>query len=328
MLKERGLSENTGAAYDNDISAFIDWLEKENENADRQALTHYLQQLKAEGKQASTLARKLATLRGWFEWQKSSRFIASDPSEGIFNPKQAHHLPQIMSTKEITALIAKAANLREAVIIELLYGAGLRVSELTCLHTNDISLTTGYVRCLGKGSKERVVPIGRAAITAIGVYLSNDERLNPPAQNASVKKPGRPRIVRPKLTRSKRSHTDDSPLLLADRQGKKLSRLVIWQIVKRLAEKAGIKKDLSPHSLRHSFATHLLENGADLRVVQELLGHASIVTTQLYTHISRKHLKTAYMSAQLKVDDLVFAREVERLKDANSQAISAEESRP
>jgi integrase/recombinase XerD len=320
LLKERGLSENTSEAYDNDLSAFIDWILQRKENADRTALTRYLQHLKADGMQASTLARKLATLRGWFEWQKASQLITNDPTEGIMNPKLARHLPQIMSSSEITAMVAAAANAREKVIVELLYGAGLRVSELSSLRVNDINLSTGYVRCLGKGAKERIVPIGRAAITAIQIYFATDERLNPPPLDPWKKKVGRPRAQRPPLkpARGKRAINNDSPLLLSDRKGKTLNRLVIWQIVKRLAEKARIKKELSPHSLRHSFATHLLENGADLRVVQELLGHSSIVTTQLYTHISRKHLKKAYMSAQLKLDDLVFAREVEKQRAANT----------
>lgn len=320
LLKERGLSSNTGDAYENDITAFIEWLLEKKEEATRTTLTRYLQHLKAGGMQASTLARKLATLRGWFEWQKASQYIDSDPTEGIMNPKLARHLPQVMSTNEITAMVAAAANDRERLIIELLYGAGLRVSELITLRINDINLTSGFVRCLGKGSKERIVPIGKPAIDAIKTYIASDERLNPPVQDPSKKKVGRPPAKRllVKSARSRRNTVESSPLLLADRKGKTLNRLVIWQTVKRLAEKARIKKELSPHSLRHSFATHLLENGADLRVVQELLGHSSIVTTQLYTHISRKHLKKAYMNAQLKLDDLAFAREVERARAEGS----------
>jgi integrase/recombinase XerD len=320
LLRERGLSANTGKAYDRDMSAFIAWLSPGKESTDRTSLTRYLQHLKSKGMQASTLSRKLATLRGWFEWQKASQFIASDPTEGIMNPKLARHLPQVMSAREISTMVAAAGNLREGVIIELLYGAGLRVSELVSLRINDLNLRTGYVRCLGKGSKERIVPVGRPALEAIQAYIADDQRLTPPPVDPSVKKVGRPKAVKAPLKpeRGRRSHNFDSPFLLADRKGKQLSRLVIWQIVKRLAAKAKIKKDLSPHSLRHSFATHLLENGADLRVVQELLGHSSIVTTQLYTHISRKHLKSAYMNAQLKLDDLAFAREIEQLKAGES----------
>lgn len=311
LRKERGLSDNTAEAYENDISYFIEWLAKENCNPERTGLTRYLQFVKAQGMQASTLARKLATLRGWFDWQKSSRLIRIDPTEGIMNPKLARHLPQVLSTTEINNMVAAAETPREKVIVELLYGAGLRVSELITLKINDVNLSHGYVRCLGKGSKERIVPIGKAAISAIGIYLQSDERFCPKPSNP-VKKRGRPPRQKEIASRSRGKMKDDSPPLLADRKGKNLSRLVVWQTVKRLAQSARIKKVLSPHTLRHSFATHLLENGADLRVVQELLGHSSIVTTQLYTHISRKHLKKAYMSAQLKLDDLAFARDAEK----------------
>ncbi len=316
LQKERGLSLNTSNAYNNDISAFIAWLDSSKVEVNRNSLTKYLQYLKAEGMQASTLARKLATLRGWFDWQKSNQLISSDPSDGIMNPKLARRLPQVLSNNEVTNMIGAASTPREKVIVELLYGAGLRVSELITLSLNDVNLSHGYVRCLGKGSKERIVPIGRAAIGAIKEYLDSDERLNPKdAPPSTKKKRGRPKkTVKDIATTSggKRKKLEYSVPLLADRQGKNLNRLVVWQTVKRLAQTAKIKKEMSPHTLRHSFATHLLENGADLRVVQELLGHSSVVTTQLYTHISRKHLKKAYMSAQLKLDDLAFAREVEK----------------
>ncbi len=320
ILKEKGLAENTGEAYDNDITAFLLWQSQNGGKADRTALTRYLQALKAEGMQASTLSRKLATLRGWFDWQKSNRIIEKDPSEGIMNPKLARHLPQVMSSNEISSMVAACSNLKEQTIVELLYGAGLRVSELVNLRIDDVNLTHGYVRCLGKGSKERIVPIGKAAIAAIRQYLAEETRLHASPEPAQ-KKRGRPRLAQPQSqnARSKRAAERLSPPLLADRKGKNLSRLVVWQTIKRLSQKAKMKKSLSPHSLRHSFATHLLENGADLRVVQELLGHSSIVTTQLYTHISRKHLKKAYMSAQLKIDDLAFARAIEnRSKDAEN----------
>lgn len=320
LLKERGLSPNTGAAYNNDISAFIAWT-AENKLCPtaRTTLTRYLQFIKSEGLQASTLARRLATLRGWFDWQKTNQSIAQDPTEGIMNPKLARHLPKILSTTEITNLVACASSPREELIVELLYGAGLRVSELISLCINEVNINHGYVRCVGKGSKERIVPIGKTAINAIKKYMDAEQRFHPKEADetqANKRKRGRPRIKKPlqqsPARRGKGSAAPSSPPLLADRKGKALSRLVVWQTIKRLAERARIRKAPSPHTLRHSFATHLLENGADLRVVQELLGHSSIVTTQLYTHISRKHLKKAYQNAQLKLDDLAFAREIER----------------
>ena len=312
LRKERGLSDNTAEAYDNDISSFIEWLAKENCKPERSGLTRYLQYVKSQGLQASTLARRLATLRGWFDWQKDNQLIKTDPTEGIMNPKLARHLPQVLSTNEVNNMVKAAQTPRDTVIVELLYGAGLRVSELVTLKINDVNLSHGYVRCIGKGSKERIVPIGRAAITAIQAYLKNNERFAPALAQPEKKKRGRPRREKEIVNNTRRKLRDNSPPLLADRKGKNISRLVVWQVIKRLAQSAHLKKDLSPHTLRHSFATHLLENGADLRVVQELLGHSSIVTTQLYTHISRKHLKKAYMSAQLKLDDLAFAREVEK----------------
>lgn len=317
LKKERCLSENTSLAYENDLAAFIDWLEKNSQELGRAALRNYLHDLKAGGAKASTVARRLATLRGWFDWQKTNKLILSDPSEGILNPKLARHLPQVLSPKDLQKMIGQAANKRELLIIELLYGAGLRVSELVALRLKDINLSHGYVRCLGKGSKERIVPIGRPAIQAIHSYIEEEARLNPDkVAEKKAKKRGRPPKKQPEtqpagsLKRSRLS-PELSPLLLAAKNGKGLNRVVVWQLIKRLAEKASLRKALSPHTLRHSFATHLLENGADLRVVQELLGHSSIVTTQLYTHVSRKHLKKAYMSAQLKLDDLAFAKDVE-----------------
>ena len=351
LRRERGLSENTIEAYKNDLIAFTAWQRLRGNTLDRLSVTGYLQQLKAEGMKASTISRRLATLRGWFDWQIQYDLIERDPSEGIMNPKMARMLPHILASQEINSMIGAAENEREKVIVELLYGAGLRVSELVTLRLKDINLSHGYVRCLGKGSKERIVPIGKKAVSAMIQYIELDERLTPQAvptrdvekssdrttRNNSSRKsiikkaPGRIRAIVRKIApgssepaspasrsttarpiRGRRKLEESSPTLLADRKGKALSRLVVWQIIKRLAKKAKVKKPPSPHTLRHSFATHLLENGADLRVVQELLGHASIVTTQLYTHISRKHLKKAYMSAQLRLDDLAFARSIEQ----------------
>jgi integrase/recombinase XerD len=299
--KERGLADNTLAAYKNDITDFIDWYSRQGGQLDRQLLGRYLQGLKAKGIKPSTLSRRLATMRGWFDWMRQSNRLSSDPCEGVLNPKKPTKLPQVLTTTEINNMIAAAESDRDKLIMELLYGAGLRVSELCSLCIKDINLSHGYVRCIGKGAKERIVPIGRAALGSLQRYLASEERLKSKPVEATTKglKPVR---------RSSRAIL--SPSLLADRKGKQLSRLVVWQIIKRLATRAKVTKNLSPHTLRHSFATHLLENGADLRVVQELLGHSSVTTTQLYTHISRSHLKKAYLAAQLKLEDLAFAKDV------------------
>lgn len=304
IAEERALSINTVSAYRNDIDDFIQWYRRQGGQIDRQLLGKYLQNLKAVGNKPSTLARRLATLRGWFDWMRLSRRMDADPCEGVLNPKKPTKLPQVLTNNEINNMIAAAENERERLIMELLYGAGLRVSELCNLCVKDINMAHGYVRCIGKGTKERIVPIGRAALDCLKKYFANEARFKSAAEEpakSTLTPTGRKRAPRKIM----------SPPLLCDRKGKRLSRLVVWQIVKRLALKARVTKTLSPHTLRHSFATHLLENGADLRVVQELLGHSSVTTTQLYTHVSRSHLKKAYMAAQLKLDDLAFARDVE-----------------
>lgn len=272
---ERGLSINTVLAYRSDLVAFIEWL-GDKDNPTRQDIGKYLSNQKALGQKPSSTARILASLRGWFAWQRAVGLTNQDPCEGFQNPHSSKYLPQILTPSEVADMIAIAQKSRDKLIIELLYGAGLRVTELVKLDLKDVNLSQGFVRCLGKGSKERIVPFGSRALQALQHYL---------AQPAKTSK-----------TRDKKN-AKITPLFV-DLHGKRLSRLVVWQAIKRLANRAGIKKSLSPHSLRHSFATHLLEGGADLRSVQELLGHSSVVTTQLYTHVSRSHLRNAYKNAQ------------------------------
>jgi integrase/recombinase XerD len=271
IYRERGLSINTVNAYRRDINAFIHWFPDEKEPT-RQDIVRYLVHLKTQGTSPTSTARVLASLRGWFAWQKAFGLLQSDPCELITNPQQAKKLPQVLTPDEIERILKVANENRDRAILEFLYGSGLRVSELVNLDLKDVSLSSGTVKCFGKGSKERMVPIGKLAINAIENFLT--ERRNE-GQTLNGRSP-----------------------LFVDKQGKRIKRLAIWQIVKRLAKRAEIHKELSPHTLRHSFATHLLENGADLRAVQELLGHASVVTTQLYTHISKGHLKRAYENAQ------------------------------
>lgn len=269
LSKERGLSANTIAAYQHDLANFVSWFDG-GSVPQRQDVLRYLAHLKGKGQKSASIARMLASLRGLFIWAKNEKMIAQDPTDALLNPQRAQRLPQVLTAEEVESMLQVANKKRDRLVIELLYGAGLRVSELITLDPKDLNLGEKYLRCEGKGSKERIVPFGERALFAINDYLK-DYPLD--------------------------VHSTNRPLLL-DRSGKRLSRLVVWQIVKRLAIKAGIKKKLSPHTLRHSFATHLLENGADLRAVQELLGHASVVTTQLYTHISRNHLRKVYQQAQ------------------------------
>lgn len=301
LKRDRGLSNNTIAAYGSDLSGFVFWLPPNTGRVDRNHVTQYLSFLKTSGHQPATLSRNLATLRGWFAWQKTVGRADVDPSDGLQNPQRAKKLPQVLTPTEVATMIKVASSSRERAMIELLYGAGLRVSELSNLDIKDVNLTHGYVRCIGKGNKERLVPIGRRAVEAIQLYLTEGKAAS---TNSS----------QPEKMQGKARRVAKSEPLFPDRAGAACNRLVVWQLVKRLASKARITKTLSPHTLRHSFATHLLENGADLRAVQELLGHASIVTTQLYTHISRKHLRKAYDNAQLSIHDYAFTREAEALR--------------
>jgi len=321
---ERALSSNTLDAYKRDLTFFCNWFAARGLIAPTQDLkilrrdvTMYLTYLKAQGQESSSLARVLASLRGWFVWLKHFKLIENDPLEGFENPHRQKKLPLVLTPQEVLAIIETAVEPREVTMIELMYSSGLRVSELIGLNMSDLNLAQGYLKCVGKGSKERIVPIGSKALGALETYINLQEKHKRDQAVAKVKAqlerkgPGRPRkeslkycgensddtsLNLPGSRRRKVVH--DMTPLFQDEQGKRLSRLVVWQIIKRLAKRANISKDISPHTFRHSFATHLLENGADLRAVQELLGHANLVTTQLYTHVSRAHLKNAYQSAQ------------------------------
>lgn len=310
---ERGLSPNTVAAYQSDIIAFIKALNG-NVNPTRHDIARYLSSQKSAGQSAATTTRILASLRGWFIWQRAVGLRHNDPCEGFQSPQKAKHLPQILTPDEVARMLAVADKSRDRLIVELLYGAGLRVSELVKLDLKDVNMSQGYVRCMGKGSKERIVPFGKLASEAIKEYLteaknfteskraselkrSTESKRATESKRSSKSKPLTESKKFSPTTRSAPTNAKAVPLLI-DLKGNRLSRLVVWQTIKRLAYRAKIQKNLSPHSLRHSFATHLLEGGADLRSVQELLGHSSVVTTQLYTHLSRNHLRKAYQNAQ------------------------------
>ena len=294
---ERALSPNTVAAYKRDIGFFLKWMKQNRtareENPTRQDISDFLAYRRKRGDRPTSNARTLASLRGWFGWLKDSGFATNDPSDAVHNPQKGKQLPTVLTNGEILRILNAAKTTKEIAVIELLYGGGLRVSELVGLNTADINLEQGYLKCLGKGNKERIVPIGRAAVKAIKDYLAEERA----AAAALAARPTKPKRGRKRLVTAVSEEEKGDPVF-RDKNGSRLSRLVVWQMVKRIAEAAGVTKSLSPHTLRHSFATHLLENGADLRSVQELLGHSSVVTTQLYTHVSRQHLKKAYESAQ------------------------------
>lgn len=272
---ERMISVHSKKAYMSDLQAFQIWFAKNEpvlKNIEiKQVVTKYIGHLHASGKKASSIARALASLRGLVSWMQIEKLIDKDPLQSINSPKLGKRLPVVLTVQEVQQLLKACITAREKAIVELLYAGGLRVSELCGLSKLDVNLEQGYVRCLGKGNKERIVPIGEKAITAILKLLEE-------TQNQTTN------------------------YLFLDNSGKRLSRLVVWQTLKRLSKRAGIcaLKNITPHTLRHSFATHLIENGADLRSVQEMLGHSSVATTQLYTHVSRQHLKSAYQNAQFK----------------------------
>lgn len=304
VRSEKSLSLNTQMAYQRDLLAFLAWKQEKISSlansgnvtapqpTTRQDLQQYIGYLRQKGQKTSSIIRAIASLRGWFAWQKTTGILKEDPLESMHNPVKAKKLPSVLSKDEVEKMIETAQSSRDRLIIEMLYGAGLRVSELVGLDVKDVNLSQSYVRCLGKGSKERIVPIGRQALQCLQSYLSELKDDHPVTPSESRQPQGQ------KASRQVRQVKQQIRPLFRDRSGNRLSRLVVWQVVKRMAKKAGVDKSLSPHTLRHSFATHLIENGADLRSVQELLGHANIVTTQLYTHVSRGHLRKAYDNAQ------------------------------
>lgn len=262
---EKGLSKNTLEAYGRDIENFIEFVENKSlDEISRVDLYNFIKNLRSKNYASSSITRKIASIKGWFRWLKINEKIEQDPAIGLESPKIPQKLPKVISSSEIEKIFNSNLNITENAIFELLYGCGLRVSELTNLEVKNIDLNSKFLRCFGKGSKERIIPIGKKAIDAVIKYL-DIRNLYP--KNSSKK-------------------------LFLNKNGHPISR----QEVYLLSQKIGkiIDKHISPHVFRHSFATHLLENGADLRVVQELLGHSSVSTTQLYTHVSKKRLKDVY----------------------------------
>ena len=255
---EKGLSQNTLEAYRRDLSEFSQGVE-DITKVDRMSINMFIRKLRENKLAPSSIIRKMASLRGFFKWASSAGIIDKNPASTLEQPKVPQHLPKVVSIKEIEEMLHNNLTPLEHVIMELLYSCGLRVSELVNLKTNDIDLSSKYVRCFGKGSKERIIPIGEIAKKAVTEYM--------PERDFLVKK-----------------YNLNTKLLLIQNSGRLITRQDVYTFIH--AQGKLIHKNISPHTLRHSFATHLLENGADLRVVQELLGHSDVSTTQLYTHIS------------------------------------------
>ena len=266
---EKGLSQNTIDAYRRDLSDFIEKCRCEIKDVQRTTISNFIRNLHEENYSPTSIIRKIASLRGFFKWLCVNNYCKNDPTLTIEQPKFPKKLPKVMTIQEIETILNQDLTKLEQVIIELLYGCGLRVSELANLKITDYDLKAKYIQCFGKGSKERIIPLGSKAVRAIEQYL--------PERDFVLQK-----------------YRIDSKRLLINSKGRNVSRQDIYNFIHKQGQK--IHKAISPHTLRHSFATHLLENGADLRVVQELLGHSDVSTTQLYTHISKKRLKEVYFS--------------------------------
>ncbi len=264
---ERGLSENTLAAYRVDLAEFaISTNTKDMRKASSAQIATYVSSLGRKGRKSATIARKLSALRHLFEYLKESRVIKTSPIESYPTPKLARYHPDYFSPAEIESIIKVSAampknHIRNRAIIEVLYGCGLRISELINLKASDLELEAGFVRVVGKGNKQRLVPIGKPAISALKAHLESQFEIG-----------------------------HKTGALFAGRGGKKFSRVGMWKLIGQMVKAAGITKKVTPHTFRHSFATHLLEGGADLRVVQEMLGHADISTTEIYTRIDRDYI--------------------------------------
>lgn len=279
LCVERGLAQNTIYSYQSDLKKFLLFLEEKGRvavgsNISKKDIFDFLMYLKDKKLSANSIARNLISIRALFKYLVGEKIIAEDVTAVIESPKLWKKLPDTLNIDEVEKILSEPNSreiqcIRDKAILEILYGSGMRVSEVATLKLNDINFNAGFLKCKGKGQKERVIPFGSKAKIAIERYLKNS----------------RPKFI---LKRKEREE------IFLSRLGRPLSRVSIWKIVRSYARKAGIKKRITPHTLRHSFATHMLEGGADLRIVQELLGHADISTTQIYTHINKDRLKSIH----------------------------------
>jgi len=274
---ERGLAQNTIISYKEDLNIYIDFITGKHidslSKATKNDIVNFMLAQKDKGLSANSVARRLAAIKVFHRFLVRERILKSDPTSLIDSPKLWKKIPETLSLTEVEALLSQPnirerQGIRDKAILETFYATGMRVSEAVNLKKENVNLDIGFLRCIGKGNKERVIPLGKKAIISIKRYLE---------------------MSRPQLLNKK-----ESEFLFLSRLGKKISRQSLWKITKRYAKEARIKKPIRPHILRHSFATHLLERGADLRSVQEMLGHANISTTQIYTHINRERLKTIH----------------------------------
>lgn len=270
---ERGLSDNTRESYLFDIAKFLDFLKRENQmlrSVTDQSLQAFVADLHDLGIAPRSQARIISGLKSFFKYLKAENYIDEDPTLNLESPQTGRHLPEVLTVEQIDMLIdeidkSTPEGRRNNAIIEVMYGCGLRVSELVNLEINKLYFDDGYIVVTGKGSKERIVPISDVAIELVNEYMTERAQLDVIAGEENV--------------------------LFLNRRGHRLTRQMIFTIIKRLARQAGIKKEISPHTLRHSFATHLLEGGANLRAIQQMLGHESIATTEIYLHLDTSNLR-------------------------------------
>ncbi|MCD2255223.1 site-specific tyrosine recombinase XerD [Agrilactobacillus fermenti] len=275
---QRGLSPQTRQSYAEDLKQFREFLEAQQLTdfpEDTLVISEFLKVETTSGKMASSLARMVSSLRTFYQYLLVEHVIRTDPMDTITSPKKQQHFPVTLTITEVNTLLTmpdtgKPLGLRDRAMLEVLYATGLRVSELINLQLNQLHLTIGLIQTIGKGNKERMLPIGDVASDWITRYLEN---------------------VRPSLMIKANPRSAN---VFLNNRGRPLTRQAVWKMIKAYVRTAGIQKDVTPHTLRHSFATHLLENGADLRVVQTLLGHADITTTQIYTHLSTQKVRQIY----------------------------------
>ncbi len=271
---ERGLSQNTVLAYENDILGFFDYfknVEDPNE-IKRIHFSEYTVHLAQNGLLSSSVTRKIASIKGFFRFLSANKEIKSNPSLSVTSPKIPKKLPKVISYEEIEKLLKNRLTTKEKAVFELLYATGLRVSELVNLTVKNVDFKSNLIKTTGKGSKDRIVPMGKKAKEALNNYMKEREL----------------------ILKAKMGSGAESDYIFLNDKSEQISRQWVYNFIKKQGET--INKTISPHTIRHSFATHLLENGADLRAVQELLGHRSVVTTQLYTHISKKRLREVYFN--------------------------------
>jgi integrase/recombinase XerD len=277
LVVEKGLSKNTIASYSADLAVYLDFIKANGianiSDSDTPLVLKHLIALRNEGLGSRSRARHLVTIRGFYRFLVHEKILGANPAKMVDLPKGGRKLPDVLKIDEVARLLdapdpSKPLGSRDAAMLELLYAAGLRVSELVTVGITDVNLEACFVRVLGKGSKERVVPIGQAAQKKLDAYLVS----------------GRPALLKGR----------PSPYLFVTRSARPITRQGFWKILKQAARKAGISHNITPHTLRHSFASHLLERGADLRSVQVMLGHADISTTQIYTHVATERLKAVH----------------------------------